>query len=101
MSSKDFNLDYLADLANIKLKKSEKKRLDQDLENILDYVDKLREQKGEKESSLRSSIELKNSVRKDLAPSNLEVKNSQKKRIKEQAAKTKRNYFVIPQVLKR
>lgn len=99
--SSDFNLNHLADLARIELKKSEKKELNEDLKEILDYVNKLRDQGSEEKNSSRSFLKTKNSVREDLPPSNLKVKKSQKQDIKGQAPKTKDNYFVIPQVLKR
>lgn len=101
MASKEFNLDHLTDLANIKLKKDRKEKLSKDLEEILDYVEKLQDKNERINEPPRNLFSGKQSVREDVCPNNLEVKNSQKINIKAQAPKIEKDYFIIPQVLKR
>lgn len=101
MASKEFDLDHLADLANIKLKKDQKEKLSKDLEEILDYVEKLQDKNKKINKPPRNLFSGKKFLREDVRSSNLEVKNSQKANIKAQAPKNEKGYFVIPQVLKR
>lgn len=101
MASKDFNLDHLTDLANIKLRKDREEKLNKDLKEILDYVEKLQDQNKKTDGTSINLFSGKKSVRKDVLPNDLEVKNSQKALIKGQIPNTQGDYFVIPQVLKR
>lgn len=94
-------IEHLAHLARIKLTHRQKKNLQKDLKEILDYVEKLNEVKTKDVKAMDNVTGLKNVAREDKGLLEKEVKNSQRENIREEVPSKKDGYVKIPRVLER
>ena len=89
-------LDNIANLARLKIHDSEREKLKEDMNSILDWVEKLNEVDTDSiEPLLHMSDEL-NRVREDKNPINLSKDEAMKN-----APKKSEGYFVVPKVIEK
>ena len=92
----DFNIDHVAKLARLNLKPDEKKKLEKDLDSILEYVKTLSKLDTENVEPTCHVMDLENVFRKD------EVKTSDAaKKALEHAPQREGNFFKVPKVVQK
>jgi len=92
---KDFDVEYIAKLANIKLTKSEKKLFALQLKEILSYVSKLSSIQTKSVESVGHIANLKNITREDEAAPSLSQKDALSN-----ASKKHNGFFQISSIFK-
>ncbi len=93
MIKKD-QIEYAAKLARIKLTSEEKKRLQKDLSNVLNYVEKIQEINTENVKPMSYSARNKNVARKDEAE-----KSKEKEEIKKLFPDEKNGFLKVKPIL--
>ena len=92
----EFNIDRVAELARLNLKLEEKKKLEEDLGAILDYVKKLDKLDTSKVEPTSHVLNMENVFRAD------EVKpSSAAEKALEHAPQTEGSFFKVPKVVQR
>jgi len=94
ISSKE--VEHIASLARIKLTDQEKKRFTKELSSILNYVQKLNEVDTKQAKAIEQITGLENITRDDQTQ---KKSKELRKRILNQAPKTKGDYFKTPKIL--
>ncbi len=92
VSKKD--VEYIANLARLKLKEDEEERLVRDMNQILEYIDLLNEVDTEKVAPLEHVTELSTPFRKDVALTPLDHELALKN-----APDADSDYFRVPKVI--
>jgi len=85
---------YVANLARIRLTIKEQKRLSKQLQEILDFIDKLRELDISKIEPTSHILPISNVFREDKLSESLPLKE-----VLKNAPKIQKNFFVVPKVI--
>ncbi|MFW6111594.1 MAG: Asp-tRNA(Asn)/Glu-tRNA(Gln) amidotransferase subunit GatC [Candidatus Bipolaricaulota bacterium] len=90
------SVKHVEDLAELRLTKSEREEMTEDLASIIDYIDKLGELDTEEVEPLRHILEVQNVLREDTEKENL----SHEEVFKNTPAR-EGNFFKVPPVIDR
>ena len=89
-----FNIEQIAELARLSLKPEEKAKLARDLQNILGYVDQLRELNTDRVEPTSHVLKIENVFRPD------KVKSSQIfEEVLKHAPKREGSFFKVPKII--
>ncbi|MFH1246060.1 MAG: Asp-tRNA(Asn)/Glu-tRNA(Gln) amidotransferase subunit GatC [Candidatus Omnitrophota bacterium] len=89
------DIEYVAKLARISLKEKEKEKLSQQLNDILAYIEKLKELDTDKIEPMSHVLPLKNVFRQDELRTSLPVE----KVLANIPAKSKEDSFTVPKII--
>lgn len=101
MSTPEFNINHITDLARLHLKEKEEEKLEKDLEEILDYVGKLQQVDTEGVDGFGSVSDLHNVTREDNSAPKEHVKKSPMEKIRACFPNIKNNFVKIVRILER
>ena len=95
MSVTQKDVEYIAKLAKLKLNKDELENYTKDMNEILEYIDKLNELDTEKIEPLSHPLGTKNVLREDIPRQSIEREKALKN-----APKATHEFFKVPKVIK-